>query len=235
MAWLQKLSEASTDAQGGAGQVTGQEGGTPPDTDTQKPPAGPQGGTQPAAENDKPDSKTTFDPTDPKLNAFIDKIIDAKHKEWQTKHQQDLDAAKAAAQKDADDKAAEAKGEFERLANERKDTITTLKQDLKTRDAELATLRDMVNKTLEVDVAALPAPLQRFDPLKLNPNASVQDRMAWLTTAKEAAKEWTTQQPAAPGSYNGGGPKPSDEGPKAMTKEEQEYAEHVKANRPFSV
>lgn len=102
----------------------------------------------------------------------------------------------AAAKAKAEEEDAKARGEFEKLANDRLEKLTTAQADLKTvtaeRDAALARVQayeDRDRTTITEGVKDLPEDLRDFDP---GADAPLDARLAWFEKARAHAAKRTT-------------------------------------------
>ena len=109
--------------------------------------------------------------------------------------QKHLDALEKAKQDDVEQKAKE-QGEWQTLAEKREADLTSTKAELDTLTAELTVLREHVTKQYDAAVKDFPAVIKAFAPSN---DAPLPDRLKWLATATEQAKELDKETPRGNG------------------------------------
>lgn len=115
------------------------------------------------------------------------------------------DAAADKARKDAEDKAAQEKGEFEKLASERGQRLTELETQHGNATAQLTLYQEEMERQITARLRALPAEIKA-----MAPEGDTLVRFAWLEKAEAAAaKLAATSTPGTPPGPRGSGAQPS--------------------------
>lgn len=145
--------------------------------------------TQPGtAEVASPQARTF---TQDELNAFL-----AEERRKLQQQQRDTDAKTKA---DAEAKAAEANGEFQKLANQRQADLDRLTAERTTEQEQLTAYRDEMERQVVERIRALPEELRTLDP-----GGDALARFTWLGKAEAAAAKLTqAQQVRSPGTPPG--------------------------------
>jgi hypothetical protein len=151
------------------------------------------------------------------------RAADAKAKDLadRLKAFEDKETERAAAEAKRAEEEATAKGEFERLANERKSQLDKARDDLAAARSEADQLKAAMAEVLESEWKALPAEVRDLWP---GADDDLLGRFGWLPKAKKHADALNAKQEAKPG--NNRDPKPG--GPEKASPD-QERAGYLRA------
>jgi hypothetical protein len=159
--------------------------------------------------------------------AEVNRILAKERRKWQ----QEIDQKASEAKEQADKEAAEKTGQFETLYKTEQTKVKTLQDQLKARDTELETLREMVSKSIDGQVKNWPDEVLALDPKRIDgDNYSLQARIDWVERARKLADK-LAGTPPPPG--NGPTPLPTNHGAKPAV--DPAYAERAKQRHEFIV
>jgi hypothetical protein len=125
--------------------------------------------------------------------------------EEKRKWKQQQDAIADRARKDAEDKAAQEKGEFEKLASERGQRLAQIEAEHATANEQLTAYREEMERQIKARLRSLPEEIRA-----MAPEGDSLVRFAWLEKAEAAAaKLAATTTPGTPAGPRGSGTPPS--------------------------
>jgi hypothetical protein len=162
---------------------------------------------QPAG-NPAPADPTPAQPPASSAATFTQDQFNTAMAEEKRKWKAQQDAAAERARKEAEDKAAQEKGEFEKLATDRATRITALEAEHTTAQEQLTKYQEEMERQIKARLKALPDEIKA-----MAPEGDTLMRFAWLDKAEQAAQKLTaTRTPGTPPGPRGSGAVPATNG-----------------------
>lgn len=164
-----------------------------------------------------PAGGATLTLTEAQLQQKLDDVAAAARKATEAHFKKLQDDAQA----ESDRKAAEAKGEWEKLYNTEKSAKETLSSELETERNRNKVLSQSVGNQIDEETKDWPSSIKKNDP---GPSKTIEERIAWCNANRDAAKELLAAKTAPnPEMGRGSSPPPGGNGKSAS----QQYLQSV--------
>lgn len=170
--------------------------------------------TAPESNTSKDEGKNSVDPK--RTEDSASKESEAPQKQFTQDElnkiiKRELDTAKAKAKKDAEEKAAQERGEFEKLASERKAELISLQEEHDELKERYDKLNEQVQELIKAELKGLPSTVRDLAP------ADSSLLLEWLPKARKTAEALNDGSNESPKPGNTRSPKPGSQSPKDLT------------------